>query len=303
MIDPLDELARCFRDQVPVTGAELTRLASAARAAGHPWAAMANAYQPGAEVAEPSGVPGSGSAGFLFRQVFDASRKTWGVAPSWPCADCGRQVTDLAPLGRPVHTEAGHDAECTRIARDQAADDAERQARLPALIRSSEPARGPLQRHRLAGRFIDDCPRCGWRGYFDTAAATLGGDWTRLLCDNCYADLVPEITVSVTYYACDFPIAGRDDPFGVIRQRARSDHEYPDLGQIITWDLRWQWTPILVQEARDGADCDVTRISRDKAEELITSLARKYWPPEALRLPWTASAYPEEHDPAVSQKT
>jgi hypothetical protein len=199
-----------------------------------------------------------------------------------------------------VHTEAGHGAGCARLARDQAADDAERRARLPALIVSSEPARGPLQRHWLAERFIDDCPRCGWHGYFDTAAATLGGDWTRLLCDNCHADLVPEIAVSVTYYACGYPIAGRNGPFGVIRERVRSDRKYPDRGQIITWDLRWQWTPILVQEGHGGADCDVARISQDKAGEVITSLACLYWPPESLCLPWVASAYPEECDPAVT---
>jgi hypothetical protein len=148
-----------------------------------------------------------------------------------------------------------------------------------------------LQRHRLVdARFVDSCPRCGWRGFYDTHAVALNGDWTRLLCDDCYADLNPDITVSVTYFVCQYP--GRD-PFGVIRQRARSDEKYPDLGQIITWDLRWQWTSILVEEARDGADCNVTRISQDAAEAVIESLARRYWPAEALHLPWVETAYPK----------
>jgi hypothetical protein len=167
----------------------------------------------------------------------------------------------------------------------------ERRERIPALITSSEPAHGPLQRHRLTGtRFVDSCPRCGWRGFYDTHAATLHGDWTRLLCDDCYADLAPDITVAVTYFACQYD--DTPDPFGVTRQRTRSDETYPDLGQIITWDLRWQWTSILVQEARDGADCHVTRISQDAAEMIIESSARRYWPAEALRLPWVQTAYP-----------
>jgi hypothetical protein len=113
-------------------------------------------------------------------------------------------VTDLDPLGRPADIELGHATACARLARDQAADDQERRTRIPALITSSEPAHGPLQRHSLGQRFIDDCPRCGWRGYFDTYAATLNGDWTRLLCDNCYADLSPDITIAVTYFICQY---------------------------------------------------------------------------------------------------
>jgi hypothetical protein len=152
--------------------------------------------------------------------------------------------------------------------------------------------RGPVQRHRLARRFVDDCPRCGWRGWFDTWAAAIGGDWARLLCDDCYADLAPGITVSVAWYAC---ASGGGEPFGVIRQRKRSDERYPDLGQIITWDLRWQWTPILVEERRDGASCDVTRISQGEAARTVEALARRYWPAQTLALPWVADVYPPSH--------
>jgi len=63
----------------------------------------------------------------------------------------------------------------------------------------------------------------------------------------------------------------------VIRQRTRSDQEYPDLGQLISWDMRWQWTSILVEEEHGGADCHLTRTSQDGAELIIASLARRYW--------------------------
>jgi hypothetical protein len=43
-------------------------------------------------------------------------------------------------------------------------------------------------------------------------------------------------------------------PFGVIRQRVRSDQDYPDLGQLIAWDMRWRWTSILVEEQHGGTD-------------------------------------------------
>jgi hypothetical protein len=50
-------------------------------------------------------------------------------------------------------------------ARDQAADDTARRGRLPRQVAHSEDAVGPVQRHWLAERTTDDCPRCGWRGY------------------------------------------------------------------------------------------------------------------------------------------
>jgi hypothetical protein len=147
-----------------------------------------------------------------------------------------------------------------------------------------------VQRHRLRERFVDDCPRCGWRGFFDTWAATLNGDWTRLLCDNCYADLSPDIAASVTYFICQYY---GSSPFGVIRQRSRSDEKYPDCGQMIAWDMRWRWTSILVEEAHGGADCEVTRTSQDGAELIIATLARQHWHGRALQVPWVASAYPK----------
>jgi hypothetical protein len=62
----------------------------------------------------------------------------------------------------------------------------------------------------------------------------------------------------------------------VIRQRNRSDRDCTDEGQIITWDLRWQWTPTLVEEANGGAGCDVTRVSR--ADAVAVSTPFGIWP-------------------------
>ena len=50
------------------------------------------------------------------------------------------------------------------------------------------------------------------------------------VCDDCYADLHPGITVTVRFYAARWPDNGR--PVAVIRQRTRSDHDYPDIGHF-----------------------------------------------------------------------
>ena len=117
-------------------------------------------------------------------------------------------------------------AGCARLARDQAADDALRWDWLPRLILHSEDRIGPVQRHWLAGRITDDCPRCGWHGYFHRHLATVNGDWARTACDDCFADLNPGITVAAQFFlARSF---GSREPFAVIRQRTRSDDLYPD---------------------------------------------------------------------------
>ena len=87
------------------------------------------------------------------------------------------------------------------------------------------------------------------------------------------------------------------EPFTVIRQRDRSDHDYPgfgrfpDPGQQMTWRLCWEHTSKLVEEAHGGADEDIAEISRAEAEQITAGLApatgrRAAW------LPWVASAYP-----------
>jgi hypothetical protein len=75
--------------------------------------------------------------------------------------------------------------------------------------------------------------------------------------DDCYADLHPGITVTVKFFSARF--CGRE-PFAVIRQRDRSDHDYadighfPDLGQQLTWRLWWEHTAMLVEEAHGSAE-------------------------------------------------
>ena len=110
---------------------------------------------------------------------------------------------------------------CGRLTRHQVADDALRRDWLPRLILHSDDPVGPVQRHWLAGRIIDDCPRCGWHGYFHHHIAIIDGDWTRAVCDGCFADLDPAITVTVTF--CSARSSGSREPFAVIRQRIRND--------------------------------------------------------------------------------
>jgi hypothetical protein len=86
-----------------------------------------------------------------------------------------------------VHVEHGHAPGCARLAGDQAAEDQRRHEQVPGPILHSEPAAGPVQRHWLRERITDDCPRCGWRGYFHHYLATVDGDWAAAVCDNCYA--------------------------------------------------------------------------------------------------------------------
>jgi hypothetical protein len=214
---------------------------------------------------------------------------------TWACPHCGQQVTDRAASGRPVHVEHGHGPGCARLARDQAAEDERRREQVSRLIVHSEPAAGPMQRHWLRERIEDDCPRCGWHGYFHHYVATIDGDWAAAVCDDCYADLHPGITVTVKFFSARF---GRTEPFAVIRQRDRSDHDYPgighlpDIGQQMTWRLWWEHTSMLVEEAHGGADADIAGIRRAEAEQITAGLAARRWPPDAARLPWVASAYP-----------
>jgi hypothetical protein len=118
---------------------------------------------------------------------------------------------------------------------------------------------------------------------------TFDGDWSAAVCDNCYADLNTGITVTVAFFSVRTP--GDQEPFTVIRQRTRSDSPYPDLGQIMTRQLRWEHTPLLVHDARGNATEDITPITRHCAEQVTSRIARQYWPPGAVQLPWVASAY------------
>jgi len=149
------------------------------------------------------------------------------------------------------------------------------------------------------------CPRCGWHGYFHHHLATIDGDWARAVCDDCYADLHPAITVTVKFFSARS--SGTSQPFAVIRQRTRSDHDYPGLGHVpdrgqrMTWQLCWEHTSMLAEEAHGGADADIAEISRAEAEQITAGLAARHWPPDAARLPWMAAAYPAMTPDTTSQ--
>jgi integrase/recombinase XerD len=115
---------------------------------------------------------------------------------------------------------------------------------------------------------------------------------------------VDAATVAALLASCDRgrPVGQRDfsarsfgssRAFAAIRQRARSDYDFPDRGQAITWELSWQFTSMLVEEAHGGADEDIAEIGRPEAEQIAAGLAARYWPPDAAQLPWVTSAYPE----------
>jgi hypothetical protein len=53
------------------------------------------------------------------------------------------------------------------------------------------------------------------------------------VCDNCYADLHPAISVTVRFFCSR--LGGSREPFAVIRERTRSDHKFPDIGQQLAW--------------------------------------------------------------------
>ena len=303
MDEPVAELAAYFGSKSRLPDQDLVRLTAAARAAGSRWEAIAAAcgihtYEDLAGVVDR--ITGETGADLLFSATQYAVEQLAGrqrrYPPlTWACPQCSQQVTDRAASGRPIHVEHGHTPGCARLARDQADDDERRREQIPRLILDSEPAVGPLQRHWLRERLEDDCPRCGWRGYFHHYLATIDGDWAAVVCDNCYADLHPDITVTVKFFSASFD---RGEPFAVIRQRDRSDHDYPDIGhfpdtgQQMTWQLWWEHTSKLVEEAHGGADEDIAEIGRAEAEQITARLATGNWPPDAARLPWVASAYP-----------
>ena len=81
-------------------------------------------------------------------------------------------------------------------------------------------------------------------------------------------------------------------PSIVIRQRTRSDHRYPDIGEEMTWRLNWEHTTLLTDDARGQCTYDIAGIGRDRAEQIMAVLAHRYWPPDAAQLHWAANAYP-----------
>lgn len=55
----------------------------------------------------------------------------------------------------------------------------------------------------------------------------------------------------------------------MIRQRTRSDREFPDIGQLMGRHLRWERTPMLVDDARGNCDHHVTGISLGNGIDVI----------------------------------
>jgi hypothetical protein len=170
---------------------------------------------------------------------------------------------------------------------------------VPGLIAGSQDPAGTVQRHRLAERIEDDCPRCGWHGYFHTYIATIGADWAGAVCDNCYADLHPAITVTVGYFSACSPDDG--EPVAVIRQRTRSDYPFPDLGQMLTWRLSWQHTAMLIDDQRGNCVFDITPVTRQEAGQIAAGLAARDWPPDASGCP--GSPRPTRRDNTWTRRT
>lgn len=58
-----------------------------------------------------------------------------------------------------------------------------------------------------------------------TTLPTNDGDWAAAICDDCYADLHPDISVTVKFYAARMPrfLPGGGETVAVIRQRDRTD--------------------------------------------------------------------------------
>jgi hypothetical protein len=117
--------------------------------------------------------------------------------------------------------------------------------------------------------------------------ATVDGDWAAPVCECCHEDLHPGIPVVVSYwsvsqasYLCKPP----EDclPFTVVRSRkvaghlAGRDEEYrPHFSQ--DGDV-WEFSSILIEEARDGSGHDVAEISEDEARAIMQRTRAKYLP-------------------------
>lgn len=99
------------------------------------------------------------------------------------------------------------------------------------------------------------------------------------VCDNCYADLHPAITVAVRFFSAR--LGGSSEPFAVIRERTRSDHPFADIGQQLAWRLAWEHTTLLAEDARGDAMADIVVVSQEEAARIAAGLAARYWSPDA----------------------
>ena len=153
-------------------------------------------------------------------------------------------------------------------------------------VASSEPPVGGLQLHELADPpVVYFCPRCGWQGYV-WKVATVDGDWTAPVCESCHEDLHPGIEV-VSYWSVTRPsylprTPEERLPFTVIRSRkiaghlgGRDEMYRPHFSQ--DRDV-WEFTSVLVEEARDGSSYHVDEISEAEARAIMERTRARYLP-------------------------
>ncbi len=128
MDEQLAELAACFRREIKLPGQELIRLTAAARADGGRRDGIAAAC--GIKTSDDLSavicqVSGGTGAEVLLSATRDAIEQLTGSQRrdprlTWGCRECGQQVTDRGPGGRPAQVEHGHAPGCGPLARDQA---------------------------------------------------------------------------------------------------------------------------------------------------------------------------------------
>jgi hypothetical protein len=51
---------------------------------------------------------------------------------------------------------------------------------------------------------------------------------------------------------------------------------------------------MLVDDRRGNCIEDIAEISCEEAEQIAAGLAARAWPPDAARLPWVVSVYPQD---------
>ena len=113
----------------------------------------------------------------------------------------------------------------------------------------------------------------------------MDGDWTAPVCECCYEDLHPGIEVVVSYWSVSEASYLRKTPedhlpFTVIRSRkiaghlgGRDEMYRPHFSQ--DRDV-WDFTSVLVEEARDGSSYDVTEIGEGEASAIMERTRAKY---------------------------
>ena len=115
----------------------------------------------------------------------------------------------------------------------------------------------------------------------------MDGDWAAAVCERCYQDLHPGIEVVVSYWSVSEASYLRKTPedhlpFTVIRSRkiagqlgGRDEMYRPHLSQD---GEVWEFTSVLVEEARDGSSYDVHEIGEAEARAIMERTRAIYLP-------------------------